>query len=125
MRAQVVARVILGFVLAPHAGIPVLLLSGCAIDSASFLRCIADSNDLFLFLGWLVALCGYPPVLLLGVPMFVLLWRYGLLRPIPLAVAGIAISFFAAGLFFLVEEKFSVTKMFSWIPFSIRMGVPW
>jgi hypothetical protein len=123
MHARAVARVILGFVLAPHAGIPVLLLSVCS-DSRSFLHCVADSSDLFLFLAWLVALCGYPPVLLLGVPTFALLWRYGHLRPIPLAIAGTVISLLAAAIFFLVEERFALPRLFSWIPFWMRTGVP-
>jgi hypothetical protein len=121
--ARAVARVILGFVLAPHAGVPILLVSACS-DSASFLRCIADSGDVFLFLAWLAALCGYPFAVLVGIPAFVVLRRHGLLRPIPLAVAGIAIAFCAAGLFFFVEEKFSLAGMVNWIPFSIRLGVP-
>jgi len=124
MRASEAARVILGLSLAPHAGIPVLILSMCADGSTSFLACIADSSDQFLFLAWLVALCGYPPVLLLGIPMFVLLRRHGLLRSVPLAIVGIAISYLAAGLFFLIEEKFSIANVFRWIPFTIRVWLP-
>lgn len=123
MRVHAVARVTLGLVLAPHAGIPVLLASVCADGSAPLLPCLAHSGDLLLFLAWLVALCGYPSLLLVGIPTFVLLRRYGLLRPIALAIAGIAISFVAAGLFFLVEEKLSVPRMLNWMPFAMRMGV--
>jgi hypothetical protein len=124
MRALAIVRVMLGFLLAPHAGIPVLVLFACADTSGPFLRCVADSGDLLRFFAALVAVCGYPPMLVLGVPLLFLLRRHGLLRPVPLSGVGIAISLIAAGVFFLVEEKYSVAGMLQWIPFAMRMGVP-
>jgi hypothetical protein len=124
MNANAIARVILGFVLAPQAGTLVLILWMCVSDSSPVLACLAGSGEMLLFFAWLVALFGYPSVLVLGVPLLLVLRRYQLLRAAPLALAGIAIGFVAAGLFFLVEEKYSVIGMFDWLPFSLRAGVP-
>lgn len=119
------SRVVLGLLIAPLAAAPVLLLLWCLLDAASGFGCVAPSSDwdLVKFFLWLVVLFGYPPVLILGVPLLFAMRHHGYLRPLPLAVAGAGIALVASGLFFLVEENYSVSGMLRWIPFSFRTGV--
>lgn len=126
MPALALSRVVLGLLIAPLAAAPVLLLLWCLLDAASGFGCVAPSSDWdsVKFLLWLVVLCGYPPVLILGVPLLFVMRRHGYLRPLPLAVAGAGIALVASGLFFLVEESFSVSGMLLLATFSFTTGVP-
>lgn len=124
MPAFAIGRVVLGLLVAPLLAAPVLPLLWCAVDSGPVLACAATSGGAVLLLLWLVVLCGYPAVFVVGGPLFFIMRRRGSLRPLPIALAGAGIALVASGLFILVEEKWSAEAVVHWIPFSLRAGVP-
>lgn len=124
-RAVATARIALGFLLAPLAGIFVLSLTVCLSGPNALRDVVGCVGGIFPFLSLLGLFCAYPPTLLLGLPLFFALKRYNQLRPVPLALAGFLVGSAAAALFFLIEENYSIDLMARWAPFSMRAGVGW
>ena len=124
MPAFAIFRVVLGLLIAPLVAVPVLPLLWCAIGSGPVLACAAPSGGAVMLLVWLVVLCGYPAVLVVGGPLLFIMRRRGYLRPLPIALAGSGIALVASGLFILIEEQWSAEAVMHWIPLSLRTGVP-
>jgi hypothetical protein len=125
MPALATARIALGFLLAPLAGIFVLSLFMCLSGPSALCHAATCMGDMFPFLTWLGLFCAYPPMVLIGVPLFFVLKSYNQVRPVPLALAGLVVGVAAAALFFFIEEKLSAELMVRWAPFAMRAGVGW
>ena len=126
MPALAITRIALGFLLAPLAGIVVLSLFVCLGGPDALARAASCLRDMFPFLTWLGLLCAYPLTLLLGVPLFFVLKRYDLVRPLPLALAGLVFGVAATGLFLFIDRASSddPARLAIWlVPFAMRAGV--
>jgi len=116
-------RLVLGFVTAPLAAAACLPLVWCLLEASELSACLATSGGVILLSMWVAALCGFPPLVVLGIPLMVLMRREGHLRALPLAFLGACIAIVAMGLFILVEERWTVAALTHWIPFSMKSGI--